>query len=41
MKKLLAILICICLMATPVLASGDPSGGSGEGGPMPNMAVGA
>ncbi len=41
MKKLLAILLCVCLLSVPALASGEASGGSSEGGPMPNMAAGA
>ena len=46
MKKLLAILLCLCLLTAPAMASGEPSGGpsggpGGEGGPMPNMAAGA
>ncbi len=47
MKKLLAILLCLCLLAAPAFASGEPSGGAsggpggGGGGPMPNMAAGA
>ena len=41
MKKILLFLLCAALLAAPAIASGEPSGGSGEGGPMPNMAAGA
>ena len=41
MRKLLAIFLCVCLLAAPALASGEASGGASEGGPMPNMAAGA
>ena len=41
MKKLLALLLCVCVLAVPALASGEASGGASEGGPMPNMAAGA
>ena len=41
MKKLLAIFLCLCLLSVPAFASGEASGGSSEGGPMPNMAAGA
>lgn len=38
MKKLFALLLCACLLVTPVLASGEASGG---GSGQPNMAAGA
>lgn len=39
MKKLLVIILCLCLLSTPVLASGEPSGGTSEEAPIEALVI--